>query len=165
MARGLLQRLPEAASPGDILAVADVQQQAEFLREQYVIIGRVVAEQRERLDERAASGDDFGPAAADHVQAGEVLIHPDRISHPEQSGRAGDPDPRGPGRGCCQDHGRSRGEEIGTVVLAEREDIQAQLVGQLRVAEDLTHPVHRPLWTSGALVPLQVAKRKDAKFH
>ena len=102
---------------------------------------------------------------ADQVQAGEVLIHPDRISHPEQGGRASQPDPRGPGRGGRQDHSRRGGEELGTVVLAEREDVQAQLVSQHRVAEDLGHPVYRPVRTAGALVALQVAKRQNAQFH
>jgi hypothetical protein len=51
------------------------------------------------------------------------------------------------------------------VVLAEREDVQAQLVGQHRVAEDLGHPVHRPLRAAGALIALQVAKRQDAQLH
>jgi hypothetical protein len=34
-----------------------------------------------------------------------------------------------------------------------------------RIAEDLAHPVHRPLRASGPLVTLQVTKRQDAQFH
>jgi hypothetical protein len=119
---GVPQRRAEPPGPGDLLAGADVQQQVQFLGEQRVVVGGVVAEQRERLDERAAAGDDLRTAAADQVQAGEVLVHPDRIRHPEQRGRAGQPDQRGPGRGGRQHHGRGGGEEFGAVVFAERED-------------------------------------------
>ena len=51
------------------------------------------------------------------------------------------------------------------MVFAEREGVQAQLVSQHRVAEDLGHPVHRPVRAAGALVALQVAKRQNAKCH
>ena len=50
-------------------------------------------------------------------------------------------------------------------MLAEREDVQAQLVSQHRVAEDLGHPVYRPVRAAGALVALQVAEGQDAQLH
>ena len=39
------------------------------------------------------------------------------------------------------------------------------LVGQHGVAEDLSHPVHRPVPSAGALITLQVTQRQDAQFH
>ena len=69
------------------------------------------------------------------------------------------------GRDGRQDHSRGGGEEFGAVVFAEREDVQAQMVCEHRVAKDLGHPVHRPVRASGALVALQVAERQDAEFH
>ena len=50
-------------------------------------------------------------------------------------------------------------------MLADREHLQAQLVGQHGVAEDLRHPVHRPVQPAGALITLQVTQRQDAQFH
>ena len=51
------------------------------------------------------------------------------------------------------------------MVLAEREDVQAELVGEHGVAEDLSHPVHWTVQPAGALIALQVAERQDAKLH
>src|SRR5205085_12284616 len=41
------------AGPGDVLVVADLEQQVQLLREQRVVVLELVTEQRERLDERA----------------------------------------------------------------------------------------------------------------
>ena len=50
-------------------------------------------------------------------------------------------------------------------MLADREHLQAQLVSQHGVAEDLGHPVRRPVHPSGALITLQVTQRQDAQFR
>jgi hypothetical protein len=50
-------------------------------------------------------------------------------------------------------------------MLADSKHVQAQLVGQHGVAEDLSHPVHRPVPSAGALITLQVTQRQDAQFH
>jgi hypothetical protein len=51
------------------------------------------------------------------------------------------------------------------VVLAERENVQAELIGKHGVAEDLGHPVHWAVQSASALIALQVAERQDAKLH
>ena len=51
------------------------QQQVELLGEQLVVVVEVVAEQRERLGERAAPGHDLGAPAGEQVDGGEVLEH------------------------------------------------------------------------------------------
>ena len=51
------------ALPRDLRLGADLKQEIELFREQFVVIVEVIAEQRKGLDERAASGHDLGPAA------------------------------------------------------------------------------------------------------
>src|ERR1700759_3058939 len=53
--------------PGHALAVADREQQLELLAEQLVVVAPVVAEQRERFDERASSRHDLRSTARDQV--------------------------------------------------------------------------------------------------
>jgi hypothetical protein len=65
------------------VAADDEATAAGSLGTQGLVVGGAVAEQRERLAERAAADDDLRTAVADQVQAGEVLLHPDRISHSE----------------------------------------------------------------------------------
>ena len=50
-------------------------------------------------------------------------------------------------------------------MLAHREHLQAELVSQHGVAEDIGHPVHRPVQLAGVLITLQVAQRQDAQVH
>ena len=59
--------------------IAQREQQLELLREQLVVVVEVVAEQRERLDERAAPGHDLGPPAGQEVERRELLEDADRI--------------------------------------------------------------------------------------
>ena len=58
---------------------AELEQQVELLGEQLVVVVEVVAEQRERLDERAAPGHDLGAAAGEQVERRELLEDPHRI--------------------------------------------------------------------------------------
>ena len=62
---------------------------SSFSREQRVVVVEVVAEQRERLDERAAPGHDLGAAAGQQIEGGELLIDAHRIVRAQhRDGRA-----------------------------------------------------------------------------
>ena len=54
---------PVATLPRDDLVLAQPEQQVELLEEKVLVVGKVVAEQRERLDERPAAGHDLGPSS------------------------------------------------------------------------------------------------------
>ena len=58
-----LERRAMQALPRDVWLIADLKQEIELLREQRVVIVEVEAEQRKRLDERAAPGHDLGATA------------------------------------------------------------------------------------------------------
>jgi hypothetical protein len=78
--------------PRDALLRADGQQQVELLGEQGVVVGQVVAEQREGLGERPSARHDLGTAARQQVQRGELLEHADGIVGAEHADGTGQPD-------------------------------------------------------------------------
>ena len=53
---------PVFSFPADKLLLVDFHQQVQLFGEQVVIIGQVVAEQRERFDKRTPTGHNLGPA-------------------------------------------------------------------------------------------------------
>ena len=141
-------------------ALAHVQQQLELLGEELVVVVEVVAEQRERLDERASAGHDLRTAAREEVERREVLEHADGVVRAEDGHRARQPDALRPRRGCGEHDRRRRHGEVRPVVLADPEDVEADLVREL----DLLHEVAQPLL--GALLALaRVREREDADLH
>ena len=129
------------ARPGDALAVAQLQQQLELLGEELVVVVEVVAEERERLDERAAPGHDLGAPAREQVERREVLEDAHRVVGAEHGDRARQPDAlRALGGGAEHDGGRRDGE-VGPVVLADAEDVEPDLVGELDLLDQVAQPL------------------------
>src|SRR5881628_3497583 len=62
--------LPE---PMHVLVLADLEQQVEVLGEQRVVVLESQPEQRERLDERSAAYDHFGPTLRQKIERRETL--------------------------------------------------------------------------------------------
>ena len=136
-----VERGAVAARPRDVLARAQREQQLELLGEQLVVVVEVVAEEREGLDERAAPGHDLRAPAGEQVDRREVLEDADGVVRAEHRDRARQADAlRARGRGAEHD-GRRRHGEVGAVVLADAEDVEADLVGEL----DLLHQVAQAL--------------------
>ncbi len=137
----VLQRRAGAALPGDRLLLQDGGKQIELVVEQLFVLVEVEAEQRKRLDERAAAEDDLGAAVGDGVQGGEALKHPDRIVRRQHRHRGAEPDAAGAGRDRGQHHLRRRHREVGAVMFADADEIDAGLIGQHRfvdqIADDL----------------------------
>ena len=94
-----------------------------------------MAEERERLDERAPSRHDLRPAAGEQVERREVLEDADRVVGAEHGHGAREADPL---RALCprgeHDRGRRDGE-VRTVVLPDTEDVEPDAVGQLDLLE------------------------------
>jgi hypothetical protein len=78
-----------------VFVAVEAQEQVELLAEEFVVVGEVVAEERERFGVGAAAGGDLGAAAEDEVDRGEVLEHLDRVGRREHGDGAGEPDPFG----------------------------------------------------------------------
>ena len=124
----------------------------------------VVAEQRERLGERAAAEDDLGAAVRRGVERRESLEDAHRVVGAEHRDGGAEADAAGaPGDGREHDLGRGDGE-VGAVVLADAEEVDAQLVGQHGlvddVADDLRLRQRAPVGVAG-----DVAERIEAEFE
>jgi hypothetical protein len=123
------------------LGLAQCEQQLQLLLEQVVVVAEVVAEERERLDERAAAGHDLGATAREQVDGREVLEDPDGVVRAEHRHCARQPDPFGTDRRRTEDDGRGGDGEVGAVMLSDAEDVEPEPVGEL----DLLHQVAKPL--------------------
>ena len=114
-----------------------MQQELELLREERVVVAQVVAEERKRLDEGAAADHDLGASAGEEVDGRELLEDADRVVGAQYGDGARQPDARCPGgRGREHDRGR-RDRELGPVVLTHSEDVEADLVGELDLLDEL----------------------------
>ena len=142
-----------------VRTVAQLEQLLELLGEQPVVVGEVVAEQRERLDERAAAGHDLGAAAREQIDRRELLEHAHRIVGAQHAHRTRQADRLRPlRRGSEHDGGRGDGE-VGAVMLADAEDVEPYLVGEL----DLFEQIAESLRCSDGLVR-QLREGIDTKF-
>src|SRR5918994_1852055 len=156
---GVLERRAVLARPRDALGIAHFQQQLEFLGEQLVVVAQVVTEQRERLDERAAAGHDLRAAVRDEIERGEVLEDAYGIVRAQNRDSARQANVPRAGRGRCQRHGRRRDGVVGAVVLADAEDVEAELIRQLDLLEEVVQPSCRV--DLGA----DVGEGVEAQFH
>ena len=127
----VIDRRAVGATPRDPLALADLQEKAKLFLEEVVVVRQVIAEQRERLGERAASRHDFGASVGDEIERREVLKDPDGIVGAENTDRAREADAfRAGGRGR-KDDGGSRDHELPPVMLPHAVHVEADLVREL----------------------------------
>ena len=129
------------ASPRHRLALVVVRQErgeeVEFLLEQRLVLVEVVAEQRERLGERATPENHLRATARRGVEGGEPLEDANRVVGTEHRHRRAEPYSLRPaGDGREQDF-RRRDGEVGPVVLADAEEVNAHRVGQLGFGNDV----------------------------
>jgi hypothetical protein len=138
--QGVLQRARVNALPGkrrtvparpmNVGLLADFQEQIEVLGKERIVILELKSEERECLDERAAPGDDLGPALREEIERGEFLKHADGIGRAQNGDGAGKPDTPGAGRGRGEDHGGRGIEELTAMVFADAKHIEAHFVSE-----------------------------------
>src|SRR6266568_1297749 len=122
-----------------MLVLADLQQEIELLREERVVVLEIEAEQWERFDERTAADDHLRAALRYKVECRELLEQPHRIDRAEDRHSARQANSfRTCSRGC-EDHRRSRVEELLPMVLAEPEHVQPELIGMFNLFEQIAH--------------------------
>ena len=154
------QRRAVFSFPIHIHAVANFQQQIEFLFEQLVVMLQIKAEQRIRFGKRSATGDNLRAAIGDQIERGELLKHAHRIVTAQHGDGAGEPNVFRARRRSSEDDCRRGGDVIGTVMLADADDIQAHSIGQFDLFEHLRNALHiaRTVWHGGD-------EAVDANFH
>ena len=129
--------------PRDALGAAQCEQQAELLGEQLVVVVEVVAEERERLDERATAGHDLRSPVREQVDRRELLKDAHGIVGAEDADRARQTDPGRPRRDGGEGHSRRGDDEVRPVVLADAEDVEAHLLRKLGFLQQLSHALGR----------------------
>jgi hypothetical protein len=89
----------------------------------------------------ALADDQLEPAAGEVVEGGVVLEGAHRVEQGQRGDRGEQPDPRGQGGDVAEHHGRRGGDERPLVPLSHAEPVEAEFLGQARVAEHLPEPV------------------------
>ena len=79
------------------VGVPDGREERELLLEQVLVVLERVAEERERLGERAAAEDHLGAAVGEGVQGGEALVDADGVVGAQHRHRGAQADPGGAG--------------------------------------------------------------------
>ncbi len=149
----------------DVLRLAQPEQKVELLGEQLVVVGEVVAEERERLDERAAPRHDLRAPAGEQIEGGELLEDAHRIVRAEHADRAREPDPRRPlGDGSERDRRRGDGE-VGAMVLADPEDVEPDLVGERRLLDQVAQTLRGRDRPSRGRVGRELREGVETEFH
>ena len=107
--------------------------------------------------------DHLGPAVGDGVQGGEALEDADRIVGAEDGHGRAEPDPLGLPGDRRQHHLGRRDGEVVAVVLADADEVEADLVGQHGLRDDVAdHLVVRQ--ELSVRVGGHVAERVQAEF-
>jgi len=131
------QRCAGLALPGDRSALEQLGEEVGFLFEEVLVVGKVVTEERERVDTGTSSEDDFCPTAGDGVECGVALKHPDGIVRAQYRDRRPEVD-AGRARGDrAEYHVGGRQREVIGVVFTDPEEVHADLVGKDPLFDDI----------------------------
>src|SRR5258705_1687629 len=122
---------------------ANVQQQIELLGKECIVVLEPEAEEREGLDGRAAADDHLRAAPRQQIERGEVLKRAHRVLRAQHGDRAGQPDALRPCRRSAKDD-RGRGiQKLATMMFADPERVQPDLVGVFDLLHELSQPLRR----------------------
>ena len=120
------------ARPVNVRVLADLEEQIELFREQRVVVFETQTEERIRLHEGAAAGDDLSTTMGDQVQSGKFLEDANRVSGAENGDGAREADVFRACGGRGQNHGRGGIEELGPVMFSDAEHVQTDSGRQAR---------------------------------
>ena len=153
------------SGPAHANAFAKLQQKVQLLDEERVVVFEGESEERIRLNEGTAAGDDLRTSVGDKVERCELLKDPHGICRAQDSNGARKPDAlRASGR--CGEDDRRRGVEIfGSVVLADPEGVEPDFIGKLDLLEQIAEPVRRADRGPGDRVLDRRREAVDADLH
>src|SRR5712692_7715109 len=126
----VVKRRAGLALPGDGPALDERREEAGLLLEELLVVGKIVAEERERVDAGAASKDDLGPSTGDGVERGVALKHPDGIVRAQYRDGRPEMDAGGARSDRAEHHVAGRQREVIGMVFANPEEIHTDLVGK-----------------------------------
>src|SRR5260370_4062677 len=126
-------RRAELARPGDGLVWQQAREQVELLLEQVLVIVEVVPEEGERLDQRAAAGDQLGPAIRHRVEGGKLGVHPNGVLRAQDGDGSSEPNAFGSPGDRGQDDARGRVHHVLAVVLGDVERVDPDGICEYRL--------------------------------
>ena len=141
------------------------EQEVEFFGEEGVVVFELEAEEGVGLDEGAAAGDDLGASLGEEVEGGELLEDADGVGGAEDGDGAGEADAFGAGGGGGEDDGGGGVEVLGAVMLADAEDVEADLVGEFDLFEQVAEAVGGAGGEAGGGIGDGCGEAVDADLH
>ena len=148
-----------------MLGLLHFEQELELLRKELIVLREVVAEERERLDERPSPGHDLRAAVGDEVDDRELLKDADRIVRADDVDGTREPDVAGASRSGTE-HDRRRGDDVvRAMVLADAEDLEPQPVGELDLLEEIAHPLAGRHLPACLRIGCQLTEGVDTELH
>ena len=160
-----LQRGAEAALPVDDVLTPEAVQEVVVLERQRDALADVLAEPRVNGDGVAATHHEVEPALRHVLEHGVVLGELHRVVRGDQGHRGAQRDLLRQRRDVREQRRRRRRHERGIVVLAEREHVEADLVGSLCDADEVADALRFALRVAGGGVGGDVADAEDAELH
>ena len=149
------------AGPVHMLVLTDLEQQIELLGKERVVVLEPEAEQRKRIGERTAADDHLGPALRNEIERGEILEHPHRIGRAQDRHRTGETYAARSCRRGAENDGRSGVEEVLTMMFADSEDIESDLIGVFDLLEQVAQALRWTDRTAGVIVRRREAINAD----
>ena len=161
----VLQRRAELPLPVHAGLAPQAAQQVVVLHRQGDPLADVLAEPGVDRTGVAASHHEIHPPISQVLEVGVLLGEADRVVGGDQGGGGGQQDPLG-ARGDVRQEGRGRGGHEGRVVmLAGGEEVEADLVGQLRHLDGVLDPLMLAGGLAGGGVAGDVSDGEDSELH
>jgi hypothetical protein len=123
--------VPVGAAPAHPVLAVQRQQQVELRAVQCVVVAYVQIEEREGDVRGSASGHDVDAAGGNRRRHRQLLEHPDRFVGGQDRDGGAEADPVGGRRGGVDKRRGRRHGHRGGVVLAEAEEVEADLFGDM----------------------------------
>jgi hypothetical protein len=163
--RESLERRPEAALPVDDVLAPQPMQKVVVLERKRETLADVLPEPGIDGNGVAAPEHQFGAAAGEMLQHRVVLGDLDRVVGRDQRDGGAEDDPLGQRSDVRQERRRRRRDERRVVVLADREHVEADLVGATGDLPDRLDPLGLARRGAGHRVSRDVADGEDSELH
>ena len=151
--------------PAHVVGTTQRDQHLQLLLEELVVVLEVETEQREGLGERTTAGHDLGAPTREQVDGREVLEDAHRVVGTEHGHGAREPDTFG--ASCRRRHHdrRRRHDEVGSVMLADTEHVEPELIGELDLGHQVPHALFGADRATRLGIGVELREGEQADLH
>ncbi len=118
-------------------SLQQLHEQRQLVLEELLVPGQVVPEERVRLGKRSAAENHFRASVRQGIERREPLEHTNGIVRAQDRDGRSEQDPLRPGGNRREHDLRRRDREIGTMVFADAERVETEIIGQDGFFDDL----------------------------